>query len=108
LRSKLDQLEHLLADDFEAGIACLIGGEKRLIGLRPRVSRQNPTHQKELLKVFVPFLQNRCYLINNFTPFNYVFVFDDLNIGRSDEMNIRFWENAFQSAISIESAREKK
>jgi hypothetical protein len=46
------------------------------------------THQKELLKVFVPFLQNRCYLINNFTPFNYVFVFDDLNIGRGDEMNI--------------------
>lgn len=55
--------------------------------------------------MIVPFLQNRCYLINNFTPFNYVFVFDDLNISGSDEMNIRFWENAFQSAISIKMSR---
>jgi hypothetical protein len=65
------------------------------------------THQKELFKMIVPFLQNRCYLINNFTPFNYVYVFDDLDVGGSDEMNIRFWENAFQSAISIE-CRERQ
>lgn len=37
-------------------------------------------------------------------------MFDDLNIGGSDEMNIRFWENTFQSAISIErrERREEK
>lgn len=94
LRPQLDQFEHLLTNHFEAGIACLLVTREReweitLIACENRLT----THQKELFKVFVPFLQNRCYLINNFAAFNYVFIFDDLNIG--DEMNIRFWENAF-------------
>lgn len=63
------------------------------------------THQKELFKVIVPFLQDGCYLIDNFTSFNYVLAFDDLDIG--DEMNVRFGENAFQSSISIERERKK-
>lgn len=62
---------------------------------------KSKTHQKESFKVPVPFLQHRGNLIDDFAAFDYVFVFDDLSL--SNKVDIRLWENAFQSSISVES-----
>lgn len=56
------------------------------------------TYQEIVLKVNVPFPQNRRNLIHDLASFNAVFIFDDFNIG--DDMRVRFGENAFQRAVS--------